>query len=472
MKKFLCFSFLFFAFIFFSYTISLGATVDLEFSDGNTYSFEDFSDIVEGKEYCIIYGTNKNVGSKFVLYFFDPNTSVFRLRPAAGYYYMSLYPPDKWYENDNDRISFDYYYCNAQRSSWNIETNNVDSSFYFNKGITAVYTTFDLYDAYTKEIVYKKNSASSFIAPFIANNKEDLSSCNYDYITINAGSYTYYDCPDINFVIRQVVQSSSDTDYEAAYIRYNTVLNANSKYVRDPAQNTFCIFDIPFKDLGINFSNNEKYIFSLEYYQGDQYITDDYTITISGLTVEDQQLNSDKITQEKLDQTNEKLDETNKKLDETNKNTKGIWDSLMSIFDLLNPFSPNFFVYKLIELLVEAIKSLFLPGDGFFDNYFTELKEWFSDRLGFLFYPFELILDILDKILHINFSEPIFNIPDINEPFTNTKLITATTYNLNSLLENGTFKTIHDFYLIGVDAIIVFGLVNLAKRKWEEVTRE
>lgn len=142
---------------------------------------------------------------------------------------------------------------------------------------------------------------------------------------------------------------------------------------------------------------------------------------------------------------------------------------MKEVLSYINPFSENFFVYKLIELLINALKSLFIPADGFLDNYFNELKEWFSARLGFLSYPLDLILNVLERIKTINFEEPIIQIPDFVEPSTNEKIIVARTYNLNSLLENNTFKTCHDVYLVLVDAIIIFGLVNLLKYKMEEV---
>ena len=126
-------------------------------------------------------------------------------------------------------------------------------------------------------------------------------------------------------------------------------------------------------------------------------------------------------------------------------------------------------MYKLIELLLEALKSLFIPSNDFFDTFFTDLKDWFSARFGFLFYPFELIINLLNRILSINLSEPEFTIPNIVEPSTGGTLIAARKYNLNSILENSAFKTMHDIYLVIVDAIIVFGLINLTKRKLEEV---
>ncbi len=167
-----------------------------------------------------------------------------------------------------------------------------------------------------------------------------------------------------------------------------------------------------------------------------------------------------------------KQDEIISQQKELNETSKGIWDTLKDVLSYINPFSENFFVYKLIELLIDGLKSLFIPQDGFFDTFFSDLKNWFEERLGFLFYPFDLIIDVLSRMINLDFTEPVFKIPNINEPFTNTKLISATDYNLNSLLDNSTFKYIHDIYLIFVDSIIIFGLVNLAKNKFDEVTNK
>jgi len=39
------------------------------------------------------------------------------------------------------------------------------------------------------------------------------------------------------------------------------------------------------------------------------------------------------------------------------------------------------------------------------------------------------------------------------------------------LLSNEILKNVHDIYLILVDAVIIFAVVNLAKNKFEEVTQ-
>ena len=217
------------------------------------------------------------------------------------------------------------------------------------------------------------------------------------------------------------------------------------------------------------FENNKKYILLLSSSAGSiSTLTEDTIFDKKEFTVSEKAIGE--VIDDKQDITNDKLDEQTDAIKENTETNKGIWETIKEILNYINPFSENFFVYKLIDLLIDGIKSLFIPSNEFFSTYFTDLKEWFSDRLGFLFYPFELIIDILNKIINIDFSEPLFTIPDIIEPFSNKKLISATTFNFNDLLENNTFDTIHNIYLVCVDAFIIFSLVNLAKRKWEEVT--
>lgn len=170
------------------------------------------------------------------------------------------------------------------------------------------------------------------------------------------------------------------------------------------------------------------------------------------------------------DVTNDKLDQQTDAIKENTETQKGIWETIKEILSFINPFSENFFVYKLIDLLIEGIKALFIPSDDFFSNYFSELNDWFSDRLGFLYYPIELLIDILNRYLSLSSSNLSFTIPDIVEPFNNEILIHSTTFDFNDILENSTYKQVHDYYLIFVDFIIAFGLIKLATKKWEEVT--
>ena len=180
------------------------------------------------------------------------------------------------------------------------------------------------------------------------------------------------------------------------------------------------------------------------------------------------------------DSTDDSTDESNKALadsidiqteaiKENTKTSKNIFERIGDILSYLNPFSENFFAYKLVEILLDGLKGLFIPGDNYFKSYFDELNNWFSEKLGFLYYPLELLFNMLDRMLNINFKEPVINIPDIKEPTTNITLIKATSFNFNSLLNNSVLSNVHNIYLLIVDAGIYMGLVALLMKKYEEV---
>lgn len=86
--------------------------------------------------------------------------------------------------------------------------------------------------------------------------------------------------------------------------------------------------------------------------------------------------------------------ETNKKLDEQNKTSKSILGKIGDILNYLNPFSENFFAYKLIELIINGLKSLFIPKNlDFLENF----KDTMSEKLGFIAsIPLQLIDFIID----------------------------------------------------------------------------
>lgn len=79
----------------------------------------------------------------------------------------------------------------------------------------------------------------------------------------------------------------------------------------------------------------------------------------------------------KIVESNNKTQEAIKENTETNKN---IFQKIGDIFNLLNPFSKDFFAYKLIELLLDMLKSLFIPSDEFFNNWLADLNDYFGDR--------------------------------------------------------------------------------------------
>lgn len=82
------------------------------------------------------------------------------------------------------------------------------------------------------------------------------------------------------------------------------------------------------------------------------------------------------------------------KLDEQNETSKSILGKIGDILSYLNPFSENFFAYKLVELIINGLKSLFIPKNlDFLENF----KDTMSEKLGFIAsIPLQLIDFIID----------------------------------------------------------------------------
>lgn len=360
-------------------------------------------------------------------------------------------PVYTYYANGSSSVSSFYNNLSSFiESNFDVVTNSgfIQSSRYNSNNI--VYTSFDLYSYDNSLISSAGGTTTNFISPSFMTSDSDLCSGKFDTLKIDMGDMDY----DDDTIILNIYDNFDMGDGVYSNYKKKSIMLENSSPYRY-VSNLNVFFYIPQANLGIDISNDKRYTFELASYDGET-VYDTVTFQIGGLTLEEEIKNEQ--------------DEQTEAIKENTETNKGIWETIKDILSYINPFSENFFVYKLISLLVDAIKSLFIPSDDFFSTYFTNLQNWFSDRLGFLFYPFELIIDILNDILNIDFSEPQFNIPDINEPFTGKKLISATTFNFNDLLDNSVWNTVHNIYLILVDAAIVFGLVNLFHKKYEEVT--
>ncbi len=97
--------------------------------------------------------------------------------------------------------------------------------------------------------------------------------------------------------------------------------------------------------------------------------------------------NNSKETNEKLDETNEKLGETNEKLDEANETSKGIFASITEFFG-------SFF-----KNLIDSVISLFVPSADEMGELFNQLNQFFSDRFGFLYAPFDYMIRLMQVFL-------------------------------------------------------------------------
>lgn len=456
-KKILFIFLLSLLFVFFTYSVFADGVTSSTSLKGVDYNFPNFSSLLDNTySTSIVYKRDDGLIFLFVCKVSNAFSS-----GSLKYPYIRI-----------NSSTYDIYVDGCKRYKLN------GSSWTFDKSYSTVYFS-------GSDIIYADDNVTDMDGnvlfpkviekkcPEITTSEEDLTNLNFEYLTINSNDYS-----DSDFYLLTYDRTNVNTEtLDGLYPKKEILLSNKSTYY------------IPKSELGITFKDAGTYAFrfatrelvdnsgSLDGSSGSgsgggfkdeqdwyySYIGEDFYFTVGGDVSQRKiyEANRQKELEEQERQTQAIKDNT-----ETNKN---IFQKIGDILSYINPFSENFFGRKIVEFIIDGLKGLFIPEDGFFDNFFTNLKDWFSTRFGFLFYPFELILDVLNRMLSINLGEPAFTIPNIIEPSTGQTLIVERSYNLNSILENNSFKTLHDIYLVIVDAIIIFGLVNLTKRKLEEV---
>lgn len=121
---------------------------------------------------------------------------------------------------------------------------------------------------------------------------------------------------------------------------------------------------------------------------------------------------------------------------------------------------------KLGNFLIDGLKHLFIPSDTFFKVYFDDLYSWFSDRLGFLSFPIDLLVMLVNMFLGSSSTDFIITLPSFQ--IMGEQLLTESSFNLTEFL-NVHFAFLLTAIRFGVSVVIVFGFVKLCEKKWEEV---
>ncbi len=97
-------------------------------------------------------------------------------------------------------------------------------------------------------------------------------------------------------------------------------------------------------------------------------------------------------------------------------------NGIVTLLDWLNPFSENFFVYKLIELLGNLLQWLFVPDDNYFSGNIDTLKSKLSAKI-----PYEDYIKMFGIIENVESS----NISNIN---LNGYIIAGKQFGLNNFI--------------------------------------
>ena len=327
-----------------------------------------------------------------------------------------------------------------------------DAFIYFRSRASLIYSNFDFKNS-SGDIVFSANAKPQFNAPSFMNTEEELASGKFDTLKIDAG-----DLDKASDEIGLAIFDITSNIIEVGGVGFpnfkpvtSFVLNSKSEFAYIADLNIY--YNIPQSRLGIDLSNDKKYMFCL-FNMEDETLYNSVIFTIGGLTTGEEIKNAQDVTNDKLDeQTNAIKEQT-----ETNKN---IFEKIGEVLSYINPFSENFFVYKLLELLGEMLKSLFVPSEDFLSNWFTDVSSYFEDAFGILYYPVDLVIQVLGRFDGIVEQDPVISFGDLS--LFGFVVIHSYSFNFNSLLSNDVLKMLHDFYLIVIDVILWFGLLVYCK---------
>lgn len=132
------------------------------------------------------------------------------------------------------------------------------------------------------------------------------------------------------------------------------------------------------------------------------------------------------------------------------------------ILNQITSFFGSFF-----ENIINALKSLFIPEDGYFTDWFTRLNTLLSAKLGMLYAPFDLVISVLTALGSASTSEAGIPFPEL--AWDGQVIIPAQTFYFSSL--GSSFNDLRDAVYFGTDVVLLFAFLVLLQRKINLVMR-
>lgn len=123
----------------------------------------------------------------------------------------------------------------------------------------------------------------------------------------------------------------------------------------------------------------------------------------------------------------------------------------------------------IVNGIIEGIKSLFIPSDDYFKAWFDDMYAFFNDRFGFLMFPADLLVKMVNLYLGADSSFSGVPFPEFKW-IDGTVIIPAQSVQF-TFLETDWGKDIQTkLYFVG-NIIMIGALLSLMHRKFEEVLR-
>lgn len=154
---------------------------------------------------------------------------------------------------------------------------------------------------------------------------------------------------------------------------------------------------------------------------------------------------------------NESQEKGNELQEEQNELQKEQNETTSNIFDSISDFFGSFF---------ENLIGIFVPEDGYFEDFFQRLNDFFSEKLGMLYAPVDIFIDILTAISSGSGSTGI-TFPEVK--WEEYVLIEQQTIDLQSIA--GELGDLQDYIYLGTNIIMVGSVFGLLQDKLGEMLK-
>lgn len=131
---------------------------------------------------------------------------------------------------------------------------------------------------------------------------------------------------------------------------------------------------------------------------------------------------------------------------------------------------------ELGENIIEGIKGLFIPEDGYFEQKKSELEAFFSEHFGIVYTAGSLGVNVIRQFTSLKPPETaVLKVPawQMTLPLENDKVITivpAMDVNFKEHINSsGVLHTFYNFYRAFITVVLIFMVVNYARRKYNYV---
>lgn len=212
------------------------------------------------------------------------------------------------------------------------------------------------------------------LVPFV------FTSCTDANTPISGIHSSYENILDLNYISDEKCSFSWDSNTQSGNIQYTFVkLKLNTLYADDVESETnpLEIWHYKFNGQALGISNYVGWQSAIWFMNIDYLDEASYNTMLANY----RELKNQKDTNNKLDTQINQNQEIINQNNQAENTRNGIWDTIKSMLNYLNPFSEDFFAYKLVELILNMLKSLFIPEDMDFVTNFVEALE---SKLGFI----------------------------------------------------------------------------------------